>query len=49
MCAAGYPSTGFDQLDEILSRLQLGDNVVWQVDDVKDYKDFVAPYVEKSA
>jgi len=48
MRAAGCPSTGFDQLDEILSRLQFGDNVVWQVDDVKDYKDFVDPYVERA-
>ncbi|MHC4728634.1 MAG: PEP/pyruvate-binding domain-containing protein, partial [Planctomycetota bacterium] len=48
MSAAGYPSTGLDHLDEILSRLQLGDNVVWQVDDVEDYKDFVTPYVKRA-
>ncbi|HIJ69756.1 MAG TPA: phosphoenolpyruvate synthase [Planctomycetes bacterium] len=48
MGSAVYPSTGFEHLDEILSHLQLGDNVVWQVDEVKDYKAFVAPYVERA-
>ena len=48
MSASGYPSTGLDHLDETLSRLQLGDNVVWQVDNVEDYKDFVTPYVKRA-
>ena len=48
MRAGDYPSTGLDQLDEILSYLQLGDNVVWQVDDIEDYKNFVKPYVERA-
>ena len=29
-----YPSTGLNHLDEMLTRLQYGDNVVWQVDDI---------------
>ena len=33
-------------LDEILNYLQMGDNVVLQVDDIEDYKKFVDPYVE---
>ncbi|MBN1473634.1 MAG: PEP/pyruvate-binding domain-containing protein [Syntrophaceae bacterium] len=39
-------STGMNGLDEILNYLQMGDNVVLQVDDIEDYKKFVAPYVE---
>ena len=43
-----YPqvSTGINGLDEILSCLQMGDNVVLQVDSIEDYKKFVDPYVE---
>jgi hypothetical protein len=39
-------STGIKGLDEILNYLQMGDNVVFQVDDIADYKRFVGPYVE---
>jgi hypothetical protein len=39
-------STGIEGLDEILNYLQMGDNVVFQVDDIADYKKFVGPYVE---
>jgi hypothetical protein len=39
-------STGLKGLDEILSGLRLGDNVVWQVDDIEDYRHFVIPYVD---
>ena len=41
-------STGLDGLDEIVQNLRLGDNVVWQVDDIKDYQHFVEPYVARS-
>ncbi|MFH1347260.1 MAG: PEP/pyruvate-binding domain-containing protein [Candidatus Margulisiibacteriota bacterium] len=41
-------STGLKGLDEIVQNLRLGDNVVWQVDDVADYRHFVDPYVERS-
>ncbi len=39
-------STGMNGLDEIINFLQMGDNVVLQVDDIEDYKKFVAPYVD---
>jgi hypothetical protein len=39
-------STGINGLDEILNYLQMGDNVVFQVDNIEDYKKFVDPYVE---
>ncbi|MFH1576819.1 MAG: PEP/pyruvate-binding domain-containing protein [Candidatus Margulisiibacteriota bacterium] len=41
-------STGLKGLDEIVQNLRLGDNVVWQVDDIRDYKHFVDPYIKKS-
>ncbi len=43
-----YPSTGLDHLDEMLTRLQYGDNVVWQVDDIAHYKELVVPYVNRA-
>ncbi len=39
-------STGMKSLDDILNYLQMGDNVVLQVDSIDDYKKFVAPYVK---
>ncbi len=39
-------STGIDGLDEILNYLQTGDNVVMQVDEIDDYRSFVASYVK---
>ena len=43
-----YPrvSTGMNGLDEILNYLQMGDNVVFQVDEIEDYKKFVDPYIK---
>jgi hypothetical protein len=39
-------SSGISGLDEILNSLQMGDNVVLQVDNIEDYKKFVDPYVK---
>ena len=41
-------STGIHGLDTVLDNLLLGDNVVWQVDSIEDYKVFVEPFVEKA-
>jgi pyruvate,water dikinase len=41
-------STRIHGLDEILRYLQMGDNVVFQVDKLEDYKVFVNPYVKAS-
>lgn len=43
-----YPSTGLNHLDELLSHLQYGDNVVWQVDDIAHYRELVVPYVQRA-
>ncbi len=41
-------STGLKGLDEIFTGLRMGDNVVWQIDDIKDYKEFVTPFVREA-
>ena len=41
-------STGLKGLDNILTGLYTGDNVVWQVDNINDYKEFVTPFVEEA-
>jgi pyruvate phosphate dikinase-like enzyme len=41
-------TTGLPSLDKILTGLRAGDNVVWQVDDIKDYKRLVTPYVQSA-
>jgi hypothetical protein len=40
-------STGLKSLDTILNNLQAGDNVVWQVDSIEDYRSFVGPFVKR--
>ncbi|MDD5060196.1 MAG: pyruvate kinase, partial [Candidatus Omnitrophica bacterium] len=39
-------STGISGLDEIITGLRSGDNVVWQIDDINDYIDLVKPFVQ---
>src|SRR5665648_850291 len=41
-------STGSSGFDQVIDGLRLGDNVVWQVDSVLDYKQMVDPYVAQS-
>lgn len=38
-------STGLDGLDHILNGLRMGDNVVWRVDDLTDYRTLVSRFV----
>ena len=40
-----FVSSGLPGLDSILEGLRIGDNVVWRVDSVDDYRAFVTPYV----
>ena len=40
-----WATTGLHGLDRILNGLRLGDNVVWRVDAVDDYREFVKPFV----
>jgi hypothetical protein len=41
-------STGLSGFDKVIDYLRLGDNVVWQVDSVSEYKEVIAPYVKKA-
>ncbi|HNW39363.1 MAG TPA: PEP/pyruvate-binding domain-containing protein [Candidatus Omnitrophota bacterium] len=41
-------STGIKGLDTILTGLRAGDNVVWQIDDIKDYVQLVEPFVQEA-
>ena len=41
-------STGDKGLDKVITGLQLGDNVVWQIDSIDNYRDIVIPFVKKS-
>ncbi len=46
---ADFVSTGIQGLDEVLDGLRIGDNVVWRVDDIADYRRFVGPFVAAAA
>ena len=41
-------STGMAGLDQIIDHLRWGDNVVWLVDSITDYKKMIAPYVAQA-
>jgi hypothetical protein len=41
-------STGIKGFDQMIDNLRLGDNVVWQVDTVANYKRMAEPYIEQA-
>jgi len=41
-------STGLKGLDKVITGLTLGDNIVWQIDAISDYADFVKPFAAKA-
>lgn len=43
-----WASTGLGGLDRVLNGLRIGDNVVWRVDSVDDYRQFVMPFVRRA-
>ena len=38
-------STGIQGLDQVIRAVLPGDNIVWHVDNVESYAEFVKPYV----
>ena len=38
--------SGIQALDKVLQGIRLGDNVVWQVDGLEDYRYFAEPFAE---
>lgn len=47
--SADRVSTGLTGLDEVLDGLRIGDNVVWRVSDLNDYRRFVLPFLDAAA
>lgn len=41
-------STGHDGLDSLMDKMRLGDNVVWHVDEMDDYREFVRLWLERA-
>ena len=41
-------STGLAGLDAVLDGLRWGDNVVWQVEDIADYRNMARAFVEQA-
>jgi len=41
-------STGIKGLDDVLTGLRAGDNVVWQIDDIKDYAELTGHFVSQA-
>ncbi|MBN2702875.1 MAG: hypothetical protein JXR23_01560 [Pontiellaceae bacterium] len=39
-------TTGLPGLDKVLKGVLVGDNIVWQVDSIEEYREFVTPYCE---
>ncbi len=48
MMKVGWASTGLESFDTVIDGLRTGDNVVWQVDDLEDYKYFAGAFVRTS-
>ncbi len=46
--ALGRASTGFNGLDDVIDGLRIGDNVIWQVDAIDVYTQFVTAFVERA-
>lgn len=48
MAAFDKVKSGIPQMDEILDYIRMGDNVVWQVSDIDEFRFFTIPYVRQA-
>ena len=48
MAAFDRVMSGFPQMDSILDHIRLGDNVVWQVSDIEEFRFFAVPFVRQA-
>ncbi len=48
MSSENKVSTGISGLDEVIDMLRVGDNVVWQVQTIEDYRKVVSPAIKKA-
>lgn len=47
MAAFDKVCSGFPSMDDILDFIRLGDNVVWQVSDVEEFRFFAEPFARQ--
>ena len=48
MAAFDRVLSGIPQMDQNFDNIRLGDNVVWRVDDLEQFKLFMKPYVRQA-
>ena len=48
MAAVDKVKSGFPKMDEILDYIRMGDNVVWQVSDIDEFRMFAVPFVNQA-
>ena len=48
MAAFERIKSGYPQMDEILDNIRLGDNVVWQISDLDEFRMFAEPFVRQA-
>ena len=48
MAAFDRVCSGIPQMDEVFDNIRLGDNVVWRVDNLDEFRLFVEPYVKQA-
>ena len=48
MAAFDKVKSGIPQMDGILDYIRMGDNVVWQVTDLDEFRFFAVPYVRQA-
>ena len=48
MAAFDRVASGIPEMDGCFDNIRLGDNVVWRVDRLEDFRLFVEPYVEQA-
>lgn len=48
MAAFDKIESGYSQMDEILDHIRLGDNVVWQISDLDEFRTFAEPFVRQA-
>ncbi|MBQ5767443.1 MAG: hypothetical protein IIV94_00975, partial [Clostridiales bacterium] len=48
MAAFDRVRSGIPEMDTAIDNIRLGDNVVWRVSDLEQFKLFMRPYVEQA-
>lgn len=48
MAAFDRVKSGIPEMDTAIDNIRLGDNVVWRVDELKEFKMFMEPYIKQA-